>query len=182
MRCFPLRVSRVSLSPSPSQCRAERSHLLWVAIAVTVTKGLLFQIGNETQWVKQHTTESYAPMSVNLSEKVFCDITKKREIVEDYRVNDKLRIVAKFINDYYALSTGCSFHLFIHFFKNFFQHKWASSNRREEKEERRGLREENMAAAFYTAVSCIKCHKKSRDDFEIQEDVCRPYANAMPFL
>lgn len=54
--------------------------------------------------------------------KVFCDITKKREIVEDYPVDDKLRIAAKFINDYYALSTGCSFHLFIHFL-NFFQHK-----------------------------------------------------------
>lgn len=61
-------------------------------------------------------------MSVTLSEKVFCDITKKREIVEDDLVDDKLIIVAKFINDYYALSTGCSFHLFIHFFI-FFQHK-----------------------------------------------------------
>lgn len=97
-------------------------------------------------------------------------------------MDDKLRIVVKFINDYYALSTGCSFHLFIHFFLIFFNISECPRNRREEKQERRGLREENMAAAFYTAVSCIRCHKKSRDDLEIQEDVCRPYANAVPFL
>lgn len=112
---------------------------------------------------------------IKKKKKVFCDITKKREIVEDYPVDDKLRIAAKFINDYYALSTGCSFCWF-------FNISECPHNRREEEQERRGLREDNMAAAFYTAVSCIRCHKKPRDDLEIQEDVCRPYANAVPFL
>lgn len=97
-------------------------------------------------------------------------------------MDDKLIIVAKFINDYYALSTGCSFHLFIHFLKKIFNISGCPYNRREEKQERRGLREGNMAAAFYTPVSCIRCHKKSRDELEIQEDVCMSYANAMPFL